>query len=42
MKWLLERDSMGVERYLYVMFWFFMALALIGFLIEPIALLLGW
>ena len=42
MKWLMEQDSLGVERYLYVLLWFFVTVALIGSVIEPIALLMGW
>ena len=39
---LFRKDEMGVEPYLYALFWFFMGLAFIGYLLPVLALIFGW
>lgn len=41
-KWLMKKDSMGVERYLYILFWFFAVTGLLCAAIPPLAMLFGW
>ena len=41
-KWLMQKDSMGVERYLYILLWFFVGLAVVGYALPPLAMLFGW
>lgn len=41
-KWLKEKDSMGVERYLYLLFWFFAGVGFLCTAIPPLAMLFGW
>lgn len=42
MKWLKEKDTMGVERYLYILFWFSAGVAGFCYALPPLAMIFGW
>lgn len=41
-KWLFRKDEMGVEPYLYGLFWICIAFALVGYSVPALALLFRW
>ncbi|HEX2923073.1 MAG TPA: hypothetical protein VHS28_03490 [Chloroflexota bacterium] len=42
MKWLFKPGHDGVSPILWILFWFFATFALVGFAMQPMALLMGW